>query len=72
MDKIAGPGKSIERAWEIVNILKEATKSWSPQYRQFVLVIPEPGKVEIWSQIAQRPDDLKFLKDVAADFVKGV
>ena len=43
MDKIVGPGTSIERGWEVIRILKEATKLWPPQYRQFILILPEPG-----------------------------
>ena len=72
MDKIVGPGTSIERGWEVIRILKEATKLWPPQYRQFILILPEPGRVEVWSKISQRPNDLQFLKSVASDFVKGM
>ena len=63
-------GSSIERGWEIVRVLREATKSWPPP-NKFVLILHEPEKVEVWSWSPQRPAEIKFLQEVIRDFVEG-
>jgi hypothetical protein len=67
MNKLA-TGSSLEKGWEIVKILREATSKWPPK-NEFVLVLPEPNVVEVWSWSPQRPSELKFLREVVKDFV---
>lgn len=61
---------SIEKGWKIIARLQEATRLWPPP-NEFVLVLPKPDKMEVWSWSPQRPNDLKLLRQIIDDFMKG-
>jgi hypothetical protein len=63
-------GSSIEKAWEIISYLKEVTKKWPPPVK-FVVVLPDPNKVEIWIAFPLQKEELDFIKLRLREFTKG-